>query len=49
MDVNLFVEFNEEKYNLNNTESIHKILNCKKITKIKKDTCKKEKVIICDY
>ena len=36
MDVNLFVEFNEEKYNLNNTESIHKILNCKKIPKNKK-------------
>ena len=37
MEVNLFVEFNQEKYNLNNTKSIHKILSFKKFP----DTCKK--------
>ena len=31
MKINLLVEVNNEKYNLNCTKSIHKILNCKPV------------------
>ena len=42
------VLFMKEKYNLNYTISIHKILNCKPIYTFP-DKCKKEKVTIYDY